>query len=334
MGDLTGAARGFRVMDPIPIEVWRTDIDRRLEVLNGQSLAGAGALYDSVRYSACAPGKRLRALLLLAAIREFDQGDSAAANAGWEPSLSSTSCAPGDTFPEAILDLACAVELIHAASLIFDDLPSMDNASLRRGQPANHIVFGESTAILAGISLLSQAFGLIAGSGAGTPEARNRFVAALSEAVGVRGLAAGQQADLDRRVTTASAPIGAIHAAKTGVLFAVAAQGGGLIAGANEADCTRLHGLGLSIGLAFQAFDDVLDAAGSTRHTGKDVGQDQRLGDERGTVVLARARVAIRDHLGAVEDAVNDLDRGNQALRGYTRHLRAALERHLRLCNG
>ncbi len=325
MGDMSGTAQGLRVtgtpaMDAADMDRWVVRIDTRLEQLTRYPGQPAQALCNAIRHSIRAPGKRLRALLLLSAFRELTP-DRAAAGAG------------GAAFSDAVVDLACAVEFIHAASLIIDDLPAMDDASLRRGQPANHVLFGESTTILAGISILSQAFGMIAASPAGTPAARNRFVSALSDAVGVGGLAAGQLADLGRADDTAGPSLDSIHAQKTGALFAVAAEGGGLIAGAEADLCARLHGLGLSIGLAFQAFDDVLDAAGSAQHMGKDVGQDRRLGDEGGTVALARAGAAIRDHLQDVENQVNVLCRGQGALRAYTRHLRAALDRYLRLCD-
>ncbi len=304
-----GAVTTGGASEPVnDLTAWRQAVDRRLELLTRYGPGAAAPLTDSVRHSALAPGKRLRPLLFMAAFAEYDAA------------------------PEAVLDPACAVEMVHAASLILDDLPSMDDASLRRGRPANHAAFSESTAILAAVSLLAQAFGVIARAPVGTEKARNDLIAALSDAIGVAGLCGGQYEDLNRQGRSGQGALEMIHAQKTGALFAVAAAGGAMLVGAEEETINGLHRFGLSIGLTFQAFDDVLDAVGSPCHTGKNVGQDRRLGALSDPVTLKTARGTILNHLEAAETELGAVARDRGPLHLYTSHLREALDRHLSLC--
>ncbi len=308
MGDLTGMLATRDMAISWDLEAWRGAVDRRLEEATAFPDGPCADLCDAVRYSARAPGKRLRPLLCLSAARDLGAD------------------------PHGVLDCACAFELVHTASLVFDDLPCMDDASLRRGQPAAHVTFGESTAVLAAISQLSQAFGLVSASSGLTEAARMAIVRVLSDAVGVHGLAAGQYADLARRQPAHGHALAAIHAGKTGALFAAAAEAGGLAAGAGLRQRAHLRDLGMAIGMAFQAFDDVLDTAGSVQATGKDVGQDRRLGVRGDERTLEEAGDAIFQHLAAAETAVAALSNRDGALHSFTRHLRLALKRHLSQC--
>ena len=158
---------------------WRSAVDRRLSELVPAVDGGAGRLSDAARYALLAPGKRLRPLLTMAAAAQFG--------------------AP----PHAALDAGCAFEMVHAASLLLDDLPSMDDAALRRGRATAHRVHGEDLAVLAAVALLARAFGVLGAAEAIAPEGRLRLVARLSEAVGFDGLSAGQTRDLHERIGTA-----------------------------------------------------------------------------------------------------------------------------------
>lgn len=173
------------------------------------------------------------------------------------------------------LPAAATVELIHASSLILDDLPSMDDAALRRGRATNHKVFGEAIAILAAFALLNLSFGTIAKSYDGDLAAR--LTALLSGAVGTDGLIGGQAADL----LATDQVIGfemleRIHRGKTGALFVAAAASGALTAGAPPETVASLTAYAKNLGLAFQIIDDLLDVEGDPAQTGKDVREDIR----------------------------------------------------------
>jgi geranylgeranyl diphosphate synthase type II len=206
---------------------------------------------DAMRTTLLAPAKRVRAVLVL---------------------LSSDLC--GGT-PAAAMPAACAVEAIHAASLMLDDLPSMDNAALRRGQPAAHLVFGEAVTILAAFGLLNDAFGHIARSY--DSALAQRVAATLSNAVGLDGLIAGQAEDVlasETKITFET--LERIHRRKTGVLFSAAASAGALTAGGTADDITALTAYAKNLGLAFQIVDDLLDVTSTTAETGKAVRADAR----------------------------------------------------------
>jgi geranylgeranyl pyrophosphate synthase len=166
------------------------------------------------------------------------------------------------------LPAAAAMELVHASSLILDDLPSMDDAPLRRGRPANHIQHGEAIAILAAFGLLNLAFGTLAREY--PPALAARLTALLSNAVGTDGLIGGQSADLlatDQQISFEM--LERIHRGKTGSLFSAAAVGGALVADAAEDDIARLEAFARNLGLAFQIVDDLLDVEGNPADTGK-----------------------------------------------------------------
>ena len=175
----------------------------------------------------------------------------------------------------AAVPAGAAIELVHASSLILDDLPSMDDAPLRRGRRANHLEFGEATAILAAFGLLNLAYGALARSY--PPDLAARMSARVSDAVGPDGLIGGQALDLestDRAVTFDT--LERIHRGKTGALFVAAAACGALAAGAAEEPIGALTAYAKNLGLAFQIVDDLLDVAGTTADTGKAVRADAR----------------------------------------------------------
>ena len=207
----------------------------------------------AMTYSLHAPAKRLRPVLGLL-VTEMLHCDS-----------------------EAVLPAACAVELVHTASLILDDLPSMDDAASRRGRPACHVAHGEAVAILAAFGLQNRAFDLLARGWAGAPAAnvRESIARDLARAIGLDGMIAGQAADL--QMTGREIDFGTlefIHSRKTGALFIAAAVLGVESAGADAAARTAIEAYAKNLGLAFQIVDDLLDVTGDAAVAGKDVRQD------------------------------------------------------------
>ncbi len=203
----------------------------------------------SMAYTTLAPSKRVRPVLTL---------------------LSAELC--GGNIGRA-LAAATVMELVHASSLILDDLPSMDNAPLRRGRKANHLEFGEAIAILAAFGLLNLAFGTIA-RGYDAPLAA-RLTALLSDAIGTDGLIGGQSADLlatDQQINFEM--LERIHRGKTGALFSAAATAGALTAGASAEAIGSLAAFAKNLGLAFQIVDDLLDVTGDPGQTGKAIRAD------------------------------------------------------------
>ncbi len=210
-------------------------------------------LHESLRYSVLAPGKRLRPTLVIAAAEAV--GGKA----------------------EDVLPTACALECIHAFSLIHDDLPCMDNDDYRRGRLTNHKVYGDAMALLAGDALLALAFQLIAENASLVPAERvlptMRLVALAS---GTWGMVGGQVVDMESQgqdVTTDT--LHYIHAHKTGALITASVLAGAILAGANEAQVEALRAYGGHIGLAFQIADDILDVTGDEAKIGKPVGSDE-----------------------------------------------------------
>ena len=173
------------------------------------------------------------------------------------------------------LPAAAAMELVHTSSLILDDLPSMDNAELRRGRPSNHVMFGEAIAILAAFGLLNHAYGALSRSY--EPSLAATLASLVSEAIGIKGLIGGQAADLlatERDIDFDL--LERIHREKTGALFNASAVAGALTAGAEPGAIAALSAFAKNLGLAFQIVDDVLDVEGDPADTGKAVRQDAR----------------------------------------------------------
>jgi len=268
---------------------------------------------EAMRYSVFAGGKRFRPVLVLAA------AEAIAAH----PALQRPP-APANGPDEALrlaLPAACAVEMIHTYSLIHDDLPAMDDDTLRRGRPTLHVVYGEGTAILAGDGLLSEAFGLLAREpGGDSPHLlprRMRTLGELATASGAAGMVGGQAIDLaaaeaaaregreqDFRLDT----LRQMHAMKTGALIRASAMAGAIMAGATDEAIAAVEAYATELGLAFQIVDDILDVEGATEDLGKTAGKDAAAGKPTypALVGLERSRELAEQ---AYADGLRALDR-------------------------
>lgn len=215
-------------------------------------------LHQAVRYSVFAGGKRLRPILMLAACDAVG----------------------GDT--EKVLPAACAMEMIHTYSLIHDDLPAMDDDDFRRGRPTCHKVYGDALAILAGDSLLTEAFILLSGMAADSPQTEDACRKAMhivARCAGSRGMVGGQVVDMESEGKEIDLPtLEYIHTHKTGALILASVQVGALLGGADEAAYDALTRYAEAAGLAFQVADDILDIVGDQELLGKDVGSDEARG--------------------------------------------------------
>jgi geranylgeranyl pyrophosphate synthase len=201
--------------------------------------------------------------------------------------------------------MACAMEMVHAASLVLDDLPSMDDARLRRGRPTTHRVYGEADAILASVGLLTQAFSVIAADQGIAAEDRSALVVSLASAVGFSGLVAGQALDLaERNRPRTVAELDALNHRKTGVLMMAAAEAGARIGGADPAARRELGEFARRIGLAFQIRDDLIDVEEGGEHVGKDVGKDAGMTTVVSALGPRAAVAAIEAHLAAADAAL------------------------------
>jgi len=240
---------------------------------------------EAMRYAALAPGKRMRPFLVLAGARLFGVAQRCA------------------------LQVAAAVEMVHAYSLVHDDLPAMDNSDLRRGRPTCHKEFDEATAVLAGDGLLTAAFGVLADPDThGDPGVRCELVAALAAAVGAAGMVGGQMIDLIAEHQ--GLDIGAItrlQRMKTGALIAFSCEAGAILAKAPSEPRSALRGYAHDLGLAFQIADDLLDVEGSEVETGKPVGADAAAGKATFVSILGVARARAQAEL-LVRQAVAHLD--------------------------
>lgn len=231
------------------------DVEKRLSALLPEADPEIVSISDATRYAALGGGKRIRPYLVYAFAH----------------------VAGGD--PAVALDLGCALEMIHAYSLVHDDLPAMDNDTLRRGKPTCHVAFGEATAILAGDALLTRAFGVAAESGApdGTVV---RAVSELSAAAGYLGMVGGQTLD----ILTEGKAVGRdtlvkLQRLKTGALIRCACRLGCLAGGVSDGKLYAAADVYADrIGLAFQVIDDILDGVGDPALLGKSVGKDEKSG--------------------------------------------------------
>jgi geranylgeranyl diphosphate synthase type II len=220
------------------------EIDSRLPPADREPVA----VHQSMRYTALAESKRVRAVLALL-------------------------CAELCGRPEAAMPVAAAVELVHASSLILDDLPSMDNAPLRRGRRSNHLGFGEAIAILAAFALLNLAYETVVAAYPGEPG--RRIARLLADSIGSDGLIGGQAEDLlatEHQISFET--LERIHRRKTGALFSAAATCGAMTAGASSDQIAAVAAYAKNLGLAFQIVDDLLDVEGNPAETGKVPRQD------------------------------------------------------------
>ena len=267
---------------PVDLEEYlraqRVHIDAALSRALPTAPGCLAVIAEAMRYSVFAGGKRVRPILTLAA---------AEAVAASQPS-------PGDSPASSPLELAlpaaCAIELIHTYSLIHDDLPAMDDDTLRRGRPTAHVVYGEGIAILAGDGLLTEAFGLMARN----PETEDpvlsrrklRALACVAEAAGASGMVGGQAIDLQAAGRTpqgqaeplSTEDLRAMHRRKTGALIRAATVTGAIMVGGSSTSIDAIDVYASHLGLAFQIVDDILDVEGAATELGKTAGKDAAAG--------------------------------------------------------
>ena len=232
----------------------RVEVERYLERMRFSEEELTAGLDEAMRYSLLAGGKRIRPVLALAT----------AGAVGLEPS--------------AVLPLAGAIELIHTYSLIHDDLPAMDDDSLRRGQPTCHVAFGEDVAILAGDGLYAEAFRHLITYQRSPAERVLAAAAELSAATGPAGMVGGQYADVRATAPRDPAGLRRLHELKTGRLIAASVRCVLALGGVDEPATMAFSRFAAELGVLFQIVDDILDVTGSEEDLGKRSGQDERLG--------------------------------------------------------
>ena len=309
------------------LNIARTEVDEALNRYLPAPPTCPDIVCEAMRYSVFAGGKRLRPSLALAAADAVDRSPDG---------LRRHSTATDDFTPgmELALPAACAIEMIHTYSLIHDDLPAMDNDTLRRGKPTLHVKFGDGIAILAGDGLHAEAFALLArepiATDAGITGRKLRVIRLVAEAAGAAGMVGGQTIDLQaagqagpHTIVLDRDGLRAMHARKTGALIRAAAVSGAIMAGAPDGLVDAVDRYATDLGLAFQIVDDILDVEGSPEQLGKTTGKDvagakptypalfgldesRRLASEcaaRAHRTLQDARLA-SGHLGAIADWV------------------------------
>ena len=283
------------------LQLWGARADAALAHALPHEDAPPLELHRAMRYAVLGGGKRLRPVLVYATGSAFDAA------------------------PEALDSSACAVEIIHAYSLVHDDLPAMDNDDVRRGRPTSHVVFGEAMAILAGDALQALAFEVLADDARLRTDAHNQveMLRTLAAACGAHGMAGGQAFDLaavGKALT--SAELERMHVYKTGALIRASVRLGALAAGCRDAaTLAALERYGHAIGLAFQIRDDILDIEGDATTIGKTAGKDAA--DNKPTYPAILGMGGARAHLAeqtlAALDAVAPLGRRFAMLGGLAR---------------
>lgn len=252
----------------------RSLVDGRLSALLPGIDAQPQILHRAMRHLVLAPGKRLRPLLMAMCAIELG----------------------GDEL--AVLDVACALEMVHAASLILDDLPCMDDAALRRGVATTHIEFGEDVALLASIALLGRAFEVVGQQRHLDARHRADITRLLGGCIGSQGLAGGQADDLRAdRLRCDTVAVEHRNFCKTGTLFVVAVEAAASIRMASDLEVARLREFATRLGAAFQICDDILDATRPALAAGKDTGKDAGKSTVVSLLGVHGARRAMHEHL-------------------------------------
>ena len=283
------------------LEAHRRSVEEALDRCLPSASSRPCRLHEAIRYSVLAPGKRLRPTLVLA---------GAEAVGG----------RPADVMPAA-----CALECIHAFSLIHDDLPCMDNDDYRRGRLTNHKVYGEALALLAGDALLALAFQLIADNIATAPADRVLPTLRLvAEASGTWGMVGGQVVDMESQGQEVTADtLRYIHEHKTGALLTASVLAGAMLGGGATHQIEPLRRYGGHIGLAFQIADDILDVTGDEARLGKPVGSDE----ERDKATYPRlygldeSRRRAREEVHAAVDSLTGFDASAEPLRAIAAYI-------------
>lgn len=278
-------------------------VDRKLDSLLKYSPKNTSPLEESIRYSALSGGKRLRPILMIASNEAFGGKE------------------------QMVLPIACAIEMIHTYSLIHDDLPCMDDDSLRRGIATNHNVYGEAVAVLAGDALLTDAFNIMVREGLSSglrPKILTEIIGDISHAAGSKGMIKGQSIDLTLEGTkdVLVGQVEKMHSLKTGALIEVSVTVGAKIGGANDKQIKKLVTYAKALGLAFQIVDDILDIEGG-KSTGKEVGADAR--NKKTTypelVGLKRSKRKAQELTKKAFKALKDFDDKATPLRGIALYL-------------
>jgi farnesyl diphosphate synthase len=263
------------------------EIEQTLDALLPAAEGAEARLFDAMRYAAMGGGKRMRGFLVMEGARQFGVSRASA------------------------LRVACAIELLHAYSLVHDDLPAMDDDDLRRGKPTVHKAFDEATAILAGDALQTQAFQVLADEDTHSDSAvRIELVRCLARAAGARGMCGGQM--LDMLAEQAGEPldepaIGRLQLLKTGRLIEFSAEAGAILGKAPMSQRHALAAYGRDVGAAFQIADDLLDATASAAETGKRTGKDAEAGKATLVTLLGLDRARLQAERLA-EQAIRHLD--------------------------
>jgi geranylgeranyl diphosphate synthase, type II len=278
-------------------------VDGRLPALLASPAERPEAVHRAMHYALTGPGKRVRPVLTLAVAQIFGEGR------------------------EAVLDLACAVEMVHACSLILDDLPAMDDAARRRGRPTVHLAFGEANALLAALGLLNRAYALVAEAAQRLSLRRytgEDLTHHLAAAIGSGGLIGGQALDLASRPEDLDLDLlEYIHSHKTGALFMAAGELGAMAADARRRDLEVISRYAKNLGLAFQISDDLLDVLATPEETGKDAGQDAAKVTFVKLLGVDGARTLAAELLGFAVDSLAPLGRKADPLRdlaGFVQH--------------
>ena len=232
------------------LEQWRSQIEQALAAALVFETRVPTPLHEALRHAVLGGGKRYRGLLAMALAADLSVPT------------------------ERLLSSAVALELIHSASLVVDDLPCMDDASRRRAAPSTHAAFGEATALLCSIALLSRAHERVAQDAGLIPIARGGIGEVMAHAVGAAGLCGGQYDDLFQDGPLGVEPLIDRYRRKTGVLFAAAFACAGIVAGCDPEVQSRLQRAGERLGVSFQLYDDLIDQLSSAETAGKDVGKD------------------------------------------------------------
>ena len=260
-------------------------------------------LHKAMRYSIFAGGKRIRPILVIAAAEVFGK---TAAN---------------------VINIACAIELIHTYSLIHDDLPAIDNDDLRRGLPTNHKVFGEAIALLAGDALLTKAFQIMSQPSAVSGQQSALILKSIHEiakAAGSTGMVGGQVVDIESEGKEVAFPVlEYIHIHKTGELILASVRAGAILAGAENKELETITRYGEAIGLAFQIADDIIDVEGNKEDVGKNIGGDAKKGKVTYPSILGvdESRKRARELVDMAITALKDFDRKAEPLREIARYL-------------
>lgn len=278
------------------------DLRGLIEAHLEQLLAGAAGapphLHAAMRHALIAPSKRVRPLLAYLVAE------------------------PGPDLHRAALDLGAAVEMVHTASLILDDLPCMDDAQMRRQRPTTHVVFGQATAILAAIALLNRAFGILAELEPVPAPVKVRLAEILSHAIGWHGLVAGQELDVNaRRELSNPADVEHLNWLKTGVLFVAVAEMSAVMAGFDDRRIEAVSRFARHLGLAFQTADDLIDRSASAAEAGKDVGKDAAKPTLVTLLGSENAKLSCEQHLRLADSALIESGVSPEPLRALVKKI-------------